>query len=229
MLKLHLGHIDALDKAITDIEKEVGSGFQPFQQAAKLLSSMRASRGQRACDWPRSASTCRARHTGHLLSWSCLSRATTRAPASAAAPGCAPAASGSRPPCPGRLGGRSGQGRLSPGAIPSPPCPTRAKKAIIAVAASMAHRRFGTCCATARNGTTSAPPTSDRTDATRPPPAWCADSSNRLCRATHASFEMSRFILVPHGRSEELTSPPGERAQRVRGRFISEPLQVVAG
>jgi len=34
MLKLHLGHINALDQAITAIEKEVGAGLQPFRQAA---------------------------------------------------------------------------------------------------------------------------------------------------------------------------------------------------
>ncbi len=35
MLKLHLGHIDALDKAIAEIDKEVGLGLEPFRQAAK--------------------------------------------------------------------------------------------------------------------------------------------------------------------------------------------------
>ena len=40
MLRLHLGHIDALDKAIAVIEKKVGLGLEPFRQAAKLLSTM---------------------------------------------------------------------------------------------------------------------------------------------------------------------------------------------
>jgi transposase len=40
MLRLHLGHIDALDRAIATIEEEVGLGLQPFRQAAKLLSTM---------------------------------------------------------------------------------------------------------------------------------------------------------------------------------------------
>jgi len=40
MLKLHLGHIDALNKAIADIGKEVGLGLEPFRAAAKLLTSM---------------------------------------------------------------------------------------------------------------------------------------------------------------------------------------------
>ena len=33
MLKLHLGHIDALDQAVAAIEKEVGLGLEPFRQA----------------------------------------------------------------------------------------------------------------------------------------------------------------------------------------------------
>jgi transposase len=74
MLKLHLGHIDALDKAITDIEKEVGLGLQPFRQAAKLLSSMPGLSEVSAhvivaevgIDMSRFATP------GHLLSWACL-------------------------------------------------------------------------------------------------------------------------------------------------------------
>lgn len=100
MLKLHLGHIDALDKAIAELEKEVGLGLEPFLQAAKLLSSMPGLSSVSAhvvvaevgIDMSRFATP------GHLLSWACMcARATTRAPASAAAPGCAAAATGSRP------------------------------------------------------------------------------------------------------------------------------------
>jgi transposase len=40
MLKLHLGHIDALDRAIASIEQEVGLGLEPFRQAAKLVSTV---------------------------------------------------------------------------------------------------------------------------------------------------------------------------------------------
>jgi transposase len=50
MLRLHLGHIDALDQAIAAIEKEVGLGLEPFRQAARLLSTMpRLERRQRPC------------------------------------------------------------------------------------------------------------------------------------------------------------------------------------
>lgn len=40
MLKLHLGHIDALDRAIAAIEKEVGLGLEPFRQSTQHLSTM---------------------------------------------------------------------------------------------------------------------------------------------------------------------------------------------
>jgi transposase len=74
MLKLHLGHIDALDKAVADIEKEVGLGLEPFRQAAKLLSTMPGLSDVSAhvivaeigIDMSRFATP------GHLLSWACL-------------------------------------------------------------------------------------------------------------------------------------------------------------
>lgn len=74
MLKLHLGHVDALDKAIADIEKEVGLGLEPFRQAAKLLSTMPGLSDVSAhvivaeigIDMSRFATA------GHLLSWACL-------------------------------------------------------------------------------------------------------------------------------------------------------------
>ena len=40
MLKLHLSHIDALNAAITNIEKEVGLGLEPFRESAEHLSTM---------------------------------------------------------------------------------------------------------------------------------------------------------------------------------------------
>jgi transposase len=74
MLKLHLSHIDALDKAIADIEAEVGRGLEPFRQAAKLLSTMpglsRTSAhvivAEIGIDMSRFATP------GHLLSWACM-------------------------------------------------------------------------------------------------------------------------------------------------------------
>ena len=74
MLKLHLGHIDALNKAIADIESEVGLGLEPFRQAARLLSTMPGLSAVSAnvvvaeigIDMSRFATP------GHLLSWACM-------------------------------------------------------------------------------------------------------------------------------------------------------------
>jgi transposase len=74
MLKLHLDHIETLDKAITQIETEVGLGLEPFQRAAKLLSTMPGLSSVSAnvvvaeigIDMSRFATP------GHLLSWACL-------------------------------------------------------------------------------------------------------------------------------------------------------------
>ena len=74
MLRLHLGHIDALDKAIADIEREVGLGLDSFRQAARLLSTMPGISAVSAnvliaeigIDMSRFATA------GHLLSWACL-------------------------------------------------------------------------------------------------------------------------------------------------------------
>ena len=74
MLKVHLSHIDALDKAIAAIETEVGAGLAPFRQAAKLLSTMPGLSAVSAnvvvaeigIDMSRFATP------GHLLSWACM-------------------------------------------------------------------------------------------------------------------------------------------------------------
>jgi transposase len=74
MLKVHLSHIDALDKAIAAIEAEVGASLQPFRQAAKLLSTMPGLSEVSAnvvvaeigIDMSRFATP------GQLLSWACM-------------------------------------------------------------------------------------------------------------------------------------------------------------
>lgn len=74
MLKLHLSHIDALDKAIAEIEQEVAQGLEPFRQASKLLSTMPGLSDTSAnvviaeigIDMSRFATP------GHLLSWACM-------------------------------------------------------------------------------------------------------------------------------------------------------------
>ena len=74
MLKLYLDHVDALDKAVAQIEQEVGRGLEPFRQAAKLLSTMPGLSDTSAnvivseigIDMSRFATP------GHLLSWACM-------------------------------------------------------------------------------------------------------------------------------------------------------------
>jgi transposase len=74
MLKLHLGHIDALDQAIAAIEKEVGMGLEPFRQAARLLSTMPGVSDISAHVIVAEIGIDMSRfHTpGHLLSWACM-------------------------------------------------------------------------------------------------------------------------------------------------------------
>lgn len=74
MLKLHLSHIDALDKAVADIEKEVGVGLQPFRDAAKLLSTMPGLSDVSAHVIVAEIGIDMSRFPtpGHLLSWACL-------------------------------------------------------------------------------------------------------------------------------------------------------------
>lgn len=74
MLKLHLEHIDALDRAIATLEQEVGAGLEPFRQAAQRVStipgmSSLASHvvvGEIGIDMSRFATP------AHLLSWACI-------------------------------------------------------------------------------------------------------------------------------------------------------------
>jgi transposase len=74
MLKLHLAHIDALDKAVCDLEKEVGLGLEPFRQAAKLLSTMPGLSDVSAHVIVAEIGIDMSRFPtpGHLLSWACL-------------------------------------------------------------------------------------------------------------------------------------------------------------
>jgi transposase len=71
MLKLHLGHIDALDAAIAAIEKEVGLGLEPFRQAARRLSTMPGLNAVSASVVVAEIGLdmSRFKTPGHLLSW----------------------------------------------------------------------------------------------------------------------------------------------------------------
>jgi transposase len=74
MLKLHRDHIDALDKAIAAIEKEVGLGLDTFRQAAKLLSTMPglSAVGSNVVIAEIGIDMSRFATPGHLLSWACM-------------------------------------------------------------------------------------------------------------------------------------------------------------
>jgi transposase len=74
MLKLHLGHIDALDKAIAAIETEVGLGLEPFRKAATLLSTMPglSSVSANVIVAEIGIDMSRFPTPAHLLSWACM-------------------------------------------------------------------------------------------------------------------------------------------------------------
>ena len=74
MLKLHLGHVDALNKAVATIEMEVGLGLEPFRQAAKLLSTMPglSAVASNVVVAEIGVDMSRFPTPGHLLSWACL-------------------------------------------------------------------------------------------------------------------------------------------------------------
>lgn len=74
MLKLHLEHIDALDRAITTIEQEVGLALQPFRTAAKLVSTMPGVSDVAAhvVVAEIGVDMRRFKTPAHLLSWACL-------------------------------------------------------------------------------------------------------------------------------------------------------------
>ena len=74
MLKLHLEHIDALDRSIATVEQEVGSGLQPFRQAAKLVSTIPGISDVASHVVVAEIGTDMSRFNtpGHLLSWACM-------------------------------------------------------------------------------------------------------------------------------------------------------------
>jgi len=74
MLKVHLEHIDALNKAIAALEKEVGQGLDTFRRAAKLLSTMPGLSETSATVVVAEIGTDMSRFAtpAHLRSWACL-------------------------------------------------------------------------------------------------------------------------------------------------------------
>jgi transposase len=74
MLKLHLSHIDALNTAITNIEKEVGLGLEPFRESAEHLSTMPGLSAVSASVLIAEIGVdmSRFKTAGHLISWAGL-------------------------------------------------------------------------------------------------------------------------------------------------------------
>lgn len=74
MLKLHLDHIDALDRAIATIEKELGQGLEPFRAAARLIATMpgMSEVASQVVIAEIGIDMSRFETPGHLLSWACL-------------------------------------------------------------------------------------------------------------------------------------------------------------
>jgi transposase len=74
MLKLHLSHIDALNAAITNIEKEVGLGLEPFRESAEHLSTMPGLSAVSASVLIAEIGVdmSRFKTAGHLISWAGL-------------------------------------------------------------------------------------------------------------------------------------------------------------
>lgn len=74
MLRLHLGQIDSIDQAVAALESEVGRGLDPFLQAAKLLSTIPglSSVGSNVVIAEIGIDMSRFASPGHLLSWACM-------------------------------------------------------------------------------------------------------------------------------------------------------------
>lgn len=74
MLKLHLDHIDALNRAIATIEKEVGLGLEPFRAAARLIATIpgMSEVASHVVIAEIGIDMSRFETPGHLLSWACL-------------------------------------------------------------------------------------------------------------------------------------------------------------
>ena len=74
MLKLHLSHIDALNTAITNIEKEVGLGLEPFRESAENLTTMPGLSAVSASVLIAEIGVdmSRFKTAGHLISWAGL-------------------------------------------------------------------------------------------------------------------------------------------------------------
>ena len=131
LLRLHLQQIDALDRAIAEIDKEVEANLAPFRELIPVLTSIPGigELAARILLAEIGADMSRFPTAGHLISWAGLCPQNDESRGEAAfhshPQGGALAEDHSHPM---RLGGGPQNGQLSGGSVPSSPSATRAKK-----------------------------------------------------------------------------------------------------
>jgi transposase len=74
LLRLHLGHIDALDAAITELDWEPEAAIAPFRTAVEQVITTPGARSLAARTIPSEIGTDMNRFPtrGHLISWACI-------------------------------------------------------------------------------------------------------------------------------------------------------------
>jgi transposase len=138
LLKLHLGQIDALDRAIARIDEEVKSGLDSFREATQIVRTLPGLRRSQSIlsEIGIDMSRYPTRRPSSLFSPACA-RAMTRAPARGGPPRCAKAHAGGKQPLPVRLGSGQDQGSYFRAQFHRLKARRDAKKAIGAVASSV--------------------------------------------------------------------------------------------
>jgi transposase len=74
LLRLHLGHIDALDAAIAELDREVEAGIAPFRTAVEQVTTAPGVKSLAARTILSEIGTDMSRFptSGHLISWACI-------------------------------------------------------------------------------------------------------------------------------------------------------------
>jgi transposase len=74
LLRLHLGHIDALDAAIAELDREVEAGIAPFRTAVEQVATAPGVKALAARAILAEIGTDMSRFptSGHLISWACI-------------------------------------------------------------------------------------------------------------------------------------------------------------
>jgi transposase len=74
LLRLHLGHIDVLDAAIAELDREVGAAIAPFRTAVEQVTTTPGVKALAARTILSEIGTDMSRFptSGHLISWACI-------------------------------------------------------------------------------------------------------------------------------------------------------------